>query len=257
MNVGERDEYLIKFKLVQLRDSNSELFGIKLNSVGFNNIEYLSIPSNINFNFKSYSDDQLISFAKTLGITKAKASSKSDVQINGVGYSLKSHSAAPPAIVNHTTRPGFERAAKENNGNIEELDKIIDKYWELRLSGIISEDVSNKDINSPFRNNKEIIEPFLNYFLFKGTGSRLSNHPAELMLDFIDPFDISTWSIENPESVINSYWDSLVFSIRAKKGMPKNYNPNTYKRENANSIKRWVNYHSNDFRGALHIRVKI
>ena len=38
-------------------------------------------------------------------------------------------SAAPPSIINHTTRKGFVRIANKLNLDITDLDKIINEYW--------------------------------------------------------------------------------------------------------------------------------
>ena len=45
MNKGERDELIIKLKLVKLRDSGSFFMGRRIQSVGFGNSEYLPLPS--------------------------------------------------------------------------------------------------------------------------------------------------------------------------------------------------------------------
>ena len=254
MNSGERDELLIKLYLVSMRDHGLNFNGMPIRSVGFADLEYESIPNDISNNFSVLSDIQLSNLSNKLGITKAGVFDKSDVYINGEGYSLKSFSAAPPALVNHTARPGLETACNYAGVNIQHLDALVDQYWDLRLKGIITEDIRNSDVNSPFRNAKHILKPVLEYFLFIGSGRGPSNYPAKYILDYVQPNNPQTWNILTPDKAVDKIWDKLIFSLRAKKGMPSNYDKNTYCKPNAASIGRWTQYHSGDYRGALHIR---
>lgn len=253
MNAGERDELLIKLKLIEMRDNGIPFpDGTLVNSVGFHH-EYLSLP--VNFKWTKITNDQeLIDLCNNVGVTKAAGNFKSDVYINREGYSLKSFSAAPPALVNHTARPGFETACIHSNINISELDVLIEKYWELRLSGRISEDVRNSNPESPFKNAKATIKPILEYYLFKGTGRGPSPEPANFILDYSNPLDSSTWKKLTPTNAVDIVWDKLIFSVRSKKGMPKDYDMNTYNKDNATSIALWTKYHGGEYRGALHIR---
>lgn len=254
MNAGERDELLIKLKLIEMRDNGIPFpDGSLVNSVGFHR-EYLSLPADFNWIEISSKTQELVDICNKVGVTKAKGNYKSDVYINGEGYSLKSFSAAPPALVNHTTRPGFETACKYSNINISELDALIEKYWELRISGRITEDVRNSNPESPFKNAKATIKPILEYYLFKGTGKGLSPEPAKFILDYRNPLDSRTWEKLTPTNAVDIVWDKLIFSIRSKKGMPKDYDMSTYNKDNAPSIALWTRYHGGEYRGALHIR---
>jgi len=256
-NNGERNELIIKICLIKLRDTkvsiNLNSKDTKIESVGFES-EYNKLSNSIDIKeLSNYSDSQLENIAVDLGIKKSPTKSKSDVYINGVGISLKSLEHAPPAIVNHTPRTGFEVACKISGVNIEILDKMIDKYWDLRLSGKIKEDVINHDDLSPFRNSKDQLKLLLNYFLFDGTGQGLSNNKAEVILDYQSPIDSNTWNTYNRDNVIDKIWDKLVFSLRSK-GMPEKYpniEINKYK-----SISKWTRYFQEKEKGSLHIRVK-
>lgn len=255
MNKGERDELIFKFVLISLRDRNQTLFNVPVNSVGFLDTEYKSLPENIELNnIIQLNDIDLLALSSIVGISKAPSGAKSDVYINGKGVSLKSLSAAPSALVNHTSRPGFEFACINSDSKIEELDKIIDKYWELRMAGIIKEDVKNTDLNCPFLSHKEYMRPIIEYFLFKGTGSKICDTQAQYIIEFSNPLDSNTYKKLLPLDAVDAVWPKLIFSLRAKKGMPKNYNPDEYEGPNAESIKKWVRFHSGDYRGALHIR---
>lgn len=259
MNAGERDELIVQLKLIQLRDNK---FSIKdlglLSSIRLVN-EYKSLPRGLDINaVVNYSDTQLLTLTSQCGISKAGASSKADTIINGEPISIKSNNYAPPALVNHTTRPGFEFAGNHAGGDIYKLDSIIDEYWDKRVKKLIGEDVINSHIHSPFKGKKDVIRPFLNYFLFDGTGSRLSKRPANRILGFTDPLNIDTWHIYDKVSAIDMYWDKLIFSLRAKKGMPTNYPNITSKKiiPLKSSIAKWTQYIDGDYRGALHIRAK-
>jgi hypothetical protein len=259
MNRGERDEFIVQLKLIELRQQSFDLDGVGiLKSMKLKN-EYKNLP--IGFNLKdllSYDDNQLTTFSASCGIVKAGARLKADTIINGEPISIKSNNSAPPALVNHTTRPGFEFAAKYSGGNIAHIDDIINEYWELRINKQIGEDVHNSNPLSPFRLKKEELKPILNYFLFDGTGSGLSKLPAERILGFTNPLDISTWKFYDKNDAVNLYWDNLIFSLRAKKGMPEGY-PNMMSSRLSlykPSIDLWTNHIDGDHRGALHIRSK-
>lgn len=254
MNEGERNELLCKLYLVYMRDNNMLLNGTHITSVGFDQ-EYGQFPLDEFDKIPSMSNENLQHLASKIGIEKAGVFDKSDVYINNAGYSLKSQSAAPPAIINHTSRPKFEsHVCKYTKVCIHELDQLIDQYWNLRIQGIISEDTKNSDLHSPFRNKKDILKPIIEYFLFVGSGTRISPHPADFILEYLNPCDSSTWKILTPSDAVDALWDKLVFSIRAKKGMPKNYDMKTYSKPDALSIARWTRYHDGEYRGALHVR---
>ncbi len=184
-------------------------------------------------------------------LPKAPPLYKADLGINGKNYSLKYTGAAKPAIVNHTSRKGFKRVCEQIGVEIETLDSIITEYWEKREAGIISEDVKNSDPNSPFKSHMEYLTPILKYFLFEGTAGKDSKFPADFVLEFSNATDPKTYIIHTKGEVVKNLWDKLVFSIRSKKGMPRNYDP-----KEDPDIAPWVRYIPGkpDPKGALHIR---
>lgn len=259
INSGERNELLVKLRLIELRDKkqsiNLEGKTLRVTSVGFGGNEYKSLPNNIDLEEvyeESNNDDitDLKSIAEEVGITKAASRDKADVFINGIGYSVKSLQSAPPALVNHTPRNGWKRICDSLNIDIEELDNIISEYWEKRLKGVLMEDVGNDNQNSPFKSHKDYLLPILNYFLFKGTGSKDSNYPADFILDFSNPIDVDTWSIHGKE-YLDEQWGNLVFSVRHK-GMPDSYP----KCKNSETIKPWVRNFQGSDKGSLHVRIR-
>lgn len=252
-NIGESGEILFKIKLVQMRDNGESFNGVPIKSVGFCE-EYVPCTMDLT-KIASCPVDDLIKISGEMMIDKAGVYDKADVYINDVGVSLKSTYGANSALINHTSRPGFERVCSEVGADISVLDCIVDRYWELRLAGEIHEDIQNKDLKSPFREYKEYFRPILEYFLFTGTGSRASKHPAEYIIEFADPLDPEKWKVVSKERAIDEIWDKLVFSMRSKKGMPPNYTLD-YAGKNASSIARWVRLCDGDYKGALHVRIK-
>lgn len=200
--------------------------------------------------------EKLNAFFKEKKITKAGTYSKADIYINGIGYSIKYTDSAPPAIVNHTNRTGWQFAAEEMNTKIEPLDEIIAEYWQKRLSNLIKEDVSNNDVNSPFKNKIEILRPFLEYYSFHGTGSKRSAHPAEAIIKFSDPQNIGSYQLIKKTEFIDQIWDRLVFSVRSKKGMPSNINSPNLDPNKKSSILKWSNTIDGNLKGALHVRIR-
>lgn len=247
-NLGEEGEVFLKAFLVQQMSLGNEIkfFG-KINSLdfgpGFTVPEWKTEYSQM-LNSMDYQGLKKI-------FPKAPGTYKADIGINGKNYSVKYKGGARSAIVNHTNRKGFLRVCEEVGVGMDQLDSIIREYWEKREAGVITEDVSNSNLQSPFRNHKEYLENFLRYFLFEGTGGRDSKFKADAFIEFSNPKDPETYNILSKEDVINHVWDSLVFSVRSKKGMPLKYNPEL----NAD-LSAWVRYRPGDEypKGALHIR---
>lgn len=255
MNKGEKQELLFKIYCVYLRDMNNEKSVLgKIKNVGFKE-EYLSYNfSNLKFEELERDVVLLKKISEEINISKSKSTDKADIKINNISYSLKCTGHAMPAIINHTPRNGWLKIAQRENLNISKLDEIINKYWLLREAGEISEDCSNTNLKSPFKNNIKIIKPFLNYFLFKGTGKSKSENPADKILSFERYNNINSWKIYG-EEYLDNYWHKLVFSIRSK-GMPDKYKEHGDK----DLIEPWTrNFKGKKgekkFRGSLHVRV--
>lgn len=251
MNVGEASEIYLKAYLLREKAKGGT------NTV-FKKIREISDDANlakIKWNPKAekfLSGYDVESLAETLQISKASPRSKADISINGTSYSLKEMRGSPPAIVNHTARPGFETACSETGTKIGTLDKIISEYWKKRKSGKIKEDVSNSESMSPFLKHKEYMRPIINYFVFTGTGSGISIHLAEKILEINYRNLPNEMKIIEKNDYFDAVWPKLVFSVRSKKGMPSKY-PDC---DNFDSISIWTKMFQGDYRGALHIRTK-
>jgi len=252
VNSGERDELIVKIVLTHMRDNAVKFIdGSEIKSVGSDkNNSYGRFPKIDPKKIPPMSDQAVQKLAASMGIGKAPVKTKSDVYLNGIGYSIKSFQKAPPAIVNHTARPGFETACQHSGAVIGTLDQIINDYWKLRMAGTIKEDVKVSDANSPFRNQKNYLKPILNYFLFDGSGSGIYNDTAQLILDVVDPCNCKTWHLLDKSNAVDHVWERLIMSLRATKGMPSKYDPQKHP-----SVAIWTRKWQGKHRGALHVRV--
>ena len=253
MNKGEKNEILFKIYLCYLkknRNDNSP-FGL-IENLGFDNKEYNEIDENIDFSTLG-NEDLLKEVSKKIGIEKSSPRNKADIYINNIAYSVKYMSAAPPSIINHTTRKGFIRIAKKLNLDISDLDKIINKYWDLRISNQITEDCGNNNSLSPFKDHKETLRSYLEYFCFTGTGSADSKHPADSIIKFEKFNDFNTWKVYSKSETIDEIWDGLFFCMRdIGKGGVKDYENDPEK----SLLEPWTEYSTNKYRGALSVRYK-
>lgn len=247
-NLGEENEIFLKTFLLQHKYTATPV-------AGFGVIESLDFgPALIvpewSSEYSSLLEERNYIVLKDV-FPKAPAGYKADVSINGINYSVKFSGSAKAAIVNHTNRKGFLRVCEHLNISIAPLDNIISNYWTKRELGTIMEDVSNSDIKSPFREHKEYFRTILQYFLFEGTGSRDSQFQADAVLQFSDATNPESFIIHSKEDVIDSMWDTLVFSLRSKKGMPTLYDPIIN-----SDLAPWVRYRPDDEfpKGALHVR---
>lgn len=223
----------------------------------FGRINEISDDGNLeSLKWDAMAEDDLANFRienliKTLNISKSGMKSKADISINGVLYSIKEIGASPPAIINHTPRPGFENVCKIIGTPIQGLDDIVSVYWDLRTKGTIKEDTCTSDKNCPFTKHRDYLKPIIEYFVFTGTGSGGSRYPADKVLE-IDYKDLpDKIRVIKKDEYFDDVWPNLVFSIR-NKGMPPNY-PNI---ENSESVSIWTRPFDGKDKGSLHVRVK-
>lgn len=260
-NVGERDEYLLKLFLIDCREKSCPVpLGREgkweiVRSVGTKTEEF-GKPRFV-MQWATLSAEELVYVCSTVKAVKAGAYSKADVYINHIGVSVKSNRGSSPSIINHTTREKILRVMRSVGQPIAPLDKIVGDYWKLRLAGTITEDVVNSNPLSPFVVGSsglagiEILKPLLNYFAFDGTGTRDSQEPAELILSMDDPFDCCTWVYYDKVTFIDSVWEKLRFSIRAKSTPQKLDTFNTAHQ----AMKPWIKKVDGKNVGALSVRV--
>lgn len=254
INQGDRDEYLLKLFLVECRKQKRCIpIGDKVEvvkNVQNSRREDIGYPEK-NLNWNSINPGLLVYFCRQIHADKAGAFDKADVFINGIGISVKSQRGAASSIINQTPRDKILRVMNAIKSPIEPLDNIVNRYWYLRKNGG-GEDVSGISNDNPFaidekgNSNLPYMKPLLNYFTFKGTGTRDSNAPATYLLSIADPEDTSTWIYYSEETFVDSVWEKLVFSIRAK-GLPSKI---------TDDILPWVREMDGVKKGSLNVRVK-
>jgi len=250
MNHGEINEILFKAYLIKCFDK-----GINLESL----FDEINIITSLSFGpgvalpewedeYEPYLQARDWSFLKEI-FPKAPSDFKADLSINNISFSVKYNNAGDAALVNHTNRDGFLRISERLGVNINALDAVIEEYWVLRLGDVIKQDIKNDSPDSPFKTKKEVLRPYLEYFLFEGTGRGASPFPADRLLELGDPYDASTIEIHTKKETVDAVWDDLVFSIRSK-GMPKKYSEATH-----SNLAKWTRFRNNRHKGSLHIRL--
>ena len=256
LNDGEREEILIKIQLCFFRDNEIEIPQLgKIKNVGFVE-EYNQIDwSKIEIDKIKNNQKEIKNLANKLGIKKSSSKDKADVKIDDINYSLKCNGYGKPAIVNHTNRKGWLKISQIINKDINLLDGLIDEYWRLRINEDIKEDCPNSHKNSPFNDYIDIVKPYLDFFVFKGSGQGTSEFVADKVLEFKSFNDTESWEIYG-EDYINHHWNNIYFCMRSTKGMPKDYDNYEHK----NIISPWTRFYKGKkgekkHRGALHVRV--
>lgn len=254
VNQGELDEYLVKLFLVDCREKKLPVpIGDKTEvvySVGARDKEY-GVPE-INLNWSEQSSKIIVYICKRINAGKASSLEKADVYVNHIGISVKSRRGAPPTIVNHTARDKILRVMKSLGEPIAPLDRIVDRYWAIRLNGG-KEDVWNGgDPGNPFctdengNSNIQVLKPLINYFAFRGTGTKDSLSPARYILSVGVPSDTATWVFYDETNFVDALWQGFVFSIRSH-GMPKTI---------TGEMMPWVRECDGKLKGLLNIRIK-
>ncbi len=256
LNDGEREEILIKIQLCFFRDNKIEVpnFG-NIEQVGFST-DYNKIDwSKIDIDGIKTDQKEIRNLADKLGIKKSSSKDKADIKINNENYSLKCTGYGKPAIVNHTNRIGWLKISKIINQDIKLLDDLIDEYWRLRIDGQIKEDCPNFHENSPFNDHMDIIKPYLDFFVFKGSGQGMSEVVADKVLEFETFNNTQTWNVFANE-YIQHHWENIYFCMRSTKGMPSDYE-NYEKKDVISPWTRLFKGKKGDekYRGALHVRV--
>lgn len=206
--------------------------------------------------WSSLQAEELISVCASVKATKAGLFDKADVYVNGIGISVKSQRGGNPSLINHTTRDKILRVMQVIKQPILPIDKMVDRYWDLRFANKINEDTAICDALCPFAGKSPqegltILKPLLNYFAFDGTGTRDSQSPAVLILSLESPTDISTWTFYTKDNFIDSVWKQLVFSIRSKSTpqFPEDNN------ETHQLMMPWIREIDHSMKGALSVRI--
>lgn len=251
----------IVLKLVQLRDTEKN----NIHSVECNGRELGKLPNIASLEIGNLSVLEKERLCRSIGYVVAPRGSKCDIVINGKRTAIRCMNYTDRALVNHSTRPKYEKVCNRIGLNIEELDLIVDKYIERRKNGFFNEDCYYYSTLNPFIPHKQYLNELLTFMAFHSfnfnknySDPKFITDNVDYIMDFVDPLDPDKWSMYNPSNYFESIWTSLCFSLRDNKGMPSD--DVLFLPEN-NSILRW-NYPYQDETGktrnkaALHIRIK-
>ena len=254
VNQGDKDEYLLKLFLVECRKYGRSI------PIGdeFQEVKKVENPKREEIgyprkkmNWDTISPSLLVFICQGINAGKSGAFDKADVFVNGIGISVKSKRGAASSIINQTSREKILRVMRVLNAPILPLDQIINRYWFLRLNGG-TEDVFGIGQGNPFTTNEDgssnmpIMKPLLNYFAFKGTGTRDSTAPATYILSVGKPDDTATWEYYSENNFVESLWEKFAFSIRSK-GLPKVI---------TEEMEPWIKEINDEKIGTLNVRVK-
>ena len=252
---------LVVLKLIQLRETKKN--GIK--SVRSDDFE-LTAPKGIKtLDISALDRKEAQALCDSAGYVKAKRGAKCDVVINGKRTGIRCLNFTDRALVNHTTRPKYEKVCEYLGTTIDELDDCVDKYIARRKLGIFNEDCFYHSPTNPFIAHRQYLQELLTCMAFNSFNYSKDIHDKDfvsdhidIILDFICPYEPSLWREYTPEQYFESIWTSLCFSLRDRKGMPDD--DKLFLPENK-SVVRW-NFPYKDEEGvirnkaALHIRVK-
>ena len=126
----------IVLKLVQLRDTEKN----NIHSVECNGRELGKLPNIASLEIGNLSVLEKERLCRSIGYVVAPRGSKCDIVINGKRTAIRCMNYTDRALVNHSTRPKYEKVCNRIGLNIEELDLIVDKYIERRKNGFFNED---------------------------------------------------------------------------------------------------------------------
>ena len=254
VNQGELDEYLVKLFLVDCRKKKIAVpIGDRfetVESVGSRHEEY-GTPA-VSLDWKKQTAKVVVYVCLKINAAKSGAFDKADVYVNHIGISVKSRRGAAPTIINQTSREKILRVMNAMGEPMAPLDHIVNRYWAFRLNGG-TEDVNNHDHpDNPFCRDEQgssnigVLRPLINYFAFRGTGTRDSDSPARYILSVGLPDDTNTWIYYDESDFVERLWERFVFSIRSH-GMPKTISEEAMP---------WVREINGKKKGLLNIRVK-
>lgn len=251
----------IVLRLVQLRDTHQH----SIKSVKCDNCELGTLPNIEKLNIGRLSIKNKQRLCKEIGYIPAQRTYKCDIVINGKRYAIRCMNYTDRALVNHSTRPKYEKVCQWLGLSIADLDLAVSKYIERRKLGVFNEDCFYQSTLNPFIAHRRYLKRLLTAMAFNSFNFNKEYNEegfvkdsVDFILDFINPLEPTLWRYYSPENYFDAIWTSLCFSLRDSKGMPSD---EELFRPGNESILKW-NYPYVDEAGitrnkaALHIRVK-
>ena len=248
-------------RLVQLRDTHQH----NIRSVKCEDYELDTLPNISGLDIGKLSIQEKKSLCKHIGYKAAKRTYKCDIVINGERYAIRCLNYTDRPLVNHSTRPKFEKVCQWLNLPIADLDLAVTKYIERRKLGLFNEDCYYQSTLNPFVAHRNYLKKLLTAMAFNSFNFEKEYYDKEFVkdsvahiLDFIDPLEPTLWRYYSPKNYFDAIWTSLCFSLRDNKGMPSDeelFSPGN------ESILKWNFPYEDKFgvtrnKAALHIRVK-
>lgn len=253
-NVGELDEIKVIAKLFRMSKSDKpkkklkliELFGQNARD-GIIVLDPTTLKEIIDINSikkssRFYKCDCAIKFISTQEILK---------------ISIKSFNGKNPAIINHTPRSANVFQSGVLQQDIPYLDQFISIINNKRINKESKQDIFLRDITINDK-IKESINNTLKYFIFKGSGSRISKLESNCIL-YVNTFRIRKWTFYNcieekdKDKYVSSIYDKCIVSMRSK-GMPNN-------KDKLTLSKPWIYKDTQKgkilLKGSFHVRVNL
>lgn len=273
MNINIHRDYDLRnempyviLRLVQLRDQYlSTHSGKPIHSVGYRGFELGTFPELKNINLSNIDKDDASELCRRIGYVKkrnvyGKVVSKVDITVNNRNYSIRCLNYIDRPLVNHCHRRKYEEVCKRINLPIEPLDKMVDDYWTCRNWGIFNEDCHPYSSMNPFLDNHDYLKELLSFMVFHSfdydypfSHDNFIAETIDNILDYVDPWDETTWSLYNPETYFDTVWPYLRYSMRDSKGMPSDKELDLPENHD---LWRWICVKNNRRKGALHVRIE-
>lgn len=253
--------YTIVLRLVQLRDTQQQ----NIKSVKCGNRELRSLANIQLLDIGALSLDDKKEMCRRVGYSPTPRTLKCDIVINDKRYAIRCMNYTNRPLVNHCTRPKYEKVCKWLGLTIDDLDCAVFKYIERRKIGLFNEDCYYQSTLNPFIAHKAYLKKLLTAMAFNSFNFNKEfnekgfvKDSVDYILDFTNPLEPSLWMCYTPKNYFDAIWTSLCFSLRDTKGMPSDeelFMPGN------ESVLVWNYPYVDDFgktrnKAALHIRVK-
>jgi hypothetical protein len=232
MEPFERSRLLLKLMLVLARDRRA-MQG-RIQTTGFVR-EYGELPPDLGAATLGRLDDgEIAALADSVGIRPAPAGAKCDIFMNGMGYRIESLAAHPPVIVQDVEPDGLAEACRWAGIPADRLEERLEACRRLQEQrtrqaagerhdaggepAAVTADAGEfriADPASPLKDDREWLAPLIEYFWFTGSEHGKSKFPADYLLDYDDPLNMSTWRTFDKRHALEAVWERLAIRVAA------------------------------------------
>lgn len=264
-NLQHEVPYVV-LRLVQMRDRYlSTHTGEAVDSVAYRGVELATMPSLKDINLSTLSIEEALNWCHRIGYVRKRNArpqvvSKVDITVNGKNYSIRCLNFIDRPLINHSHRRKFEAVCKRIELSISPLDKMIEDYWTCRNWGVFNEDCHPYSSLNPFLDHKAYLKKLFSFMVFHSFDYSVEYNKDEFIaetidniLDYVEPWDESTWSVYSEETYFDTVWPFLRFSLRDNKGMPSDKELDLPENRD---LWKWIYIKNNRRKGALHVRIE-